>query len=81
MRHRHPVLNVLHAMARPMGCLKLQVIFRERATNYRALLRKMTYKDKASYEPSPPCTECTTYNGKERVYRNSRTHKSFDVLQ
>jgi len=29
-----------------MPC-KLQVIFRKRATNYRALLRKMTYKDKA----------------------------------
>ena len=27
---------------KPRGCLKLQVIFRKRATNYRALLRKMT---------------------------------------
>ena len=27
---------------RPIGCLKLQVIFRKRATDYRALLRKMT---------------------------------------
>jgi len=26
------------------GCLKLQVVFRKRATNYRALLRKMTYQ-------------------------------------
>ena len=42
---------------RPIGCLKLQVIFRKRATNYRALLRKMTYKDKASYDSSPPCTQ------------------------
>ena len=32
------------------------ITFRKRATNYRALLRKMTYKDKASYESSPPCT-------------------------
>jgi len=39
---------------RLIGCLKLQVIFCKRATNYRALLRKMTYKDKASYESSPP---------------------------
>jgi len=31
-------------------CLKLQVIFRKKATHYRALLRKMTYKDKASYD-------------------------------
>jgi len=30
---------------RPVGSLKLQVIFRKRATTYRALLRKMTYKD------------------------------------
>jgi len=30
-------------------CLKLQVSFRKRATNHRALLQKMTYKDKASY--------------------------------
>jgi len=29
---------------RPIGCLKLQVIFRKRAANYRALLRKMTHK-------------------------------------
>ena len=40
---------------RPIGCLKLQVIFCKRATNYRALLRKMTCEDKASYESSPPC--------------------------
>ena len=30
-------------------CLNLQVAFRKRATNYRALLREMTYKDKASH--------------------------------
>ena len=51
-------------LRRPIGCLKLQVIFRKRATNYRALLRKMTYtdkrrmtcKDKASYTSLPPST-------------------------
>jgi len=32
---------------RLIGCLMSQVIFRERATSYRALLRKMTYKDNA----------------------------------
>jgi len=41
---------------RPIVCLKLQVIFCKRATNYRALLRKMTYKDKASYDSMPPCS-------------------------
>ena len=49
------------------GSLKLKVIFSQRATNYRALLRKMTYKDKASYDSTPPymssmcgytCVEC-----------------------
>jgi len=33
----------------------LQVIFCKRATNYRALLRKMTYEYKASYVSLPPC--------------------------
>jgi len=42
---------------RPIGCLKLQVILHKRATNYRALLRKMTCKDKASYGSSPPCSQ------------------------
>ena len=39
------------------GCPKLQVIFRKRATNYRDPLRKMTYKDKASYESLPLCSD------------------------
>ena len=34
----------------------LCLIFRKRATNYRALLRKMTCKDKASYDSTPHCT-------------------------
>jgi len=37
----------------------LQIIFHKRATKYRSLLRKMTYKDKGSYESSPPCTYIT----------------------
>ena len=40
---------------RSIGCLRLQVMFRKRATNYRALLRKTTYKDKASYDFTPHC--------------------------
>ena len=40
---------------RLIGCLKLQVISCKRATNCRALLRKMTYKDTASYGSLPPC--------------------------
>ena len=41
---------------RLIGSPKLQIIFHKRATKYRSLLRKMTYKDKRSYESSPPCT-------------------------
>jgi len=40
---------------RIIGSRKLQIIFHKRATKYRSLLRKMTYKDKGSYESSPPC--------------------------
>ena len=43
---------------RPIGYLKLQVIFRKSATTYRALSRKMTCKDKASYASSPPPIIC-----------------------
>ena len=41
-----------------IGSPKLQIIFHKRATKYRALLWKMTYKDKGSYQSSPPCTLC-----------------------
>jgi len=37
-----------------MPC-KLQVSFRKRATDYMALMQKVTCKDKASYESSPTC--------------------------
>jgi len=42
---------------RPIGCLKLQVIFCKRATKYRALWQKMTYQDQVSYGSSPPSNE------------------------
>jgi len=41
---------------KPIGCLRLQVILRKRAINYRAFLRKMTCESKASYDFMPPCT-------------------------
>ena len=41
----------------PIGCLKLRVVVRKRATNYRALLRKMTFKDTAFYDSTPLCTD------------------------
>jgi len=40
---------------RLIGSPKLQIIFHKRATKYRSLSRKMTYKDKGSYEFSPLC--------------------------
>ena len=56
MRHMRDIKTSIYTgWRRPIECLKLQVIFRIRATDYRALLRKMTYKDKVSYVSSPPC--------------------------
>jgi len=43
---------------RLVGSPKLQIIFHKRATRYRSLLRKITYKDKESFESSPPRIEC-----------------------
>ena len=40
---------------RLIGSPKLQIIFHKRATKYRLLLRKMTYKDEGSYDSSPHC--------------------------
>ena len=40
---------------RCLGCPKSLVSIRKRATNYRALWRKLTYNDKTSYGSSPPC--------------------------
>jgi len=47
---------------RLIGSPKLQIIFHTRATKYRSLLQKMTYKDKGSYESSPPCRSLTIYS-------------------
>ena len=53
-RHYSLIWPYYTGWRRLIGCLKLQVIFRKRATNYRALLRKMTYEDMASYDSTPP---------------------------
>ena len=49
-------LDINKGWRRLIGCLKLQVILRKRATNHRALLQKMTYQDKESYGSSPLCS-------------------------
>ena len=43
-----------------VGCLELQISFRKRNTNYRALLRKITYKDQAFYGSLPNCRHITS---------------------
>ena len=45
---------------RLIGSPKLQIIFLKRAIKCRSLLRKMTCKDKGSYESSPPCISSVT---------------------
>ena len=52
MRH---ISSVTAGRRRLIARHKSQVIFHKRATNYRALLRKMTCKVKTSYGSSPPC--------------------------
>jgi len=47
---------------RLIGSSKLQIIFHKRAIRYRSLLRKMIYKDKGSYESSPPCLSLCCVN-------------------
>jgi len=56
---------------RPIGCPKLQMISHKKATNYRALLPKKIYEDKASYVSSPLCSmcECVCMYTYVRVYR------------
>ena len=57
IKQYHILTSVSHTgWRRCIGCLKLQVSFRKRATNYGALLQKMTHKDKASYGSVPPCS-------------------------
>jgi len=61
---------------RLIGSLKLQVIFRKRATNYRAHLRKIIiYKDEVSHDSTPPCIELTFFF-LENFYQLKRRKKS-----
>ena len=59
---------------RPIGCLKLQIIFRKRATNYRALLRNMSYTDKTSCESSPPCMQFRDGTASLAIYGRRTRH-------
>jgi len=53
---------------------QLQVIFHKRATNYRALLWKMTYEENSSYGSSPPCTHVSNDINKHMCKRNTCTN-------
>ena len=55
--YRKHLLRLATGWWRLIGCLQWQVIFRKIATNYRALLRKMTCEDKAPYDSTPPCSD------------------------
>ena len=54
---------------RLIGSPKLQIIFQKRATKYKLLLRKLTYKDKGSYESSPPCIHQTNLEWQRCIRR------------
>jgi len=69
---------------RLIGSPKLQIIFHKRATKYRALLLKMTYKDKGSYESSPLIKLSITLIKPQRalrIYTNQRrAHLRYDKI-
>jgi len=50
-----------HDMCERHSCVRFKIPkIHINSSNYRALLWKMTYKDKASYGSSPPCTHVCT---------------------
>jgi len=49
-------VTMITGWRRLIGSPMLQIILHKRAIKYRSLLQKMTYKDKGSYESSPPCS-------------------------
>jgi len=59
--------------SRLKGCFKLLVIRGKRPTKYRTLLRKLTYKDKASYDSTPPC-RANAWISKDCVCPYTNTH-------
>jgi len=67
---------------RPTRCHKLRVIFRKRASNHRALLQKMTYKDEASCGSSPPCSfkYISLHDGSGVVSENLKDSIAFSYM-
>jgi len=63
--------SVCTGWRRPIGCLQLQIIFRKRATDYRAFWREMTYEDKAFYKDF---WELWFFQKMQHVYTAAKTH-------
>jgi len=51
----------------PIECHKLQIAFRKRASNFRALVRELPCKDKASFASWPPCMCVCRLNPKPKT--------------
>jgi len=78
MRHDHIyyiLITFTTGLRRLIGSPSWHFIFHKRATKYRALLRKMTCKDKGSYESSPPCT----MNIRDKMMSNNETWSCFII--
>ena len=65
-------------LRRLIGCLKLQVIFRKRVTNYRAVLQKITSRNKASYDSTPPCTRLSTLCIDDNIFLRGKSDGNGD---
>ena len=55
-------------LRRLVGSPKLQIIFHRRATKYRSLLWKTTYKNEGSCQSWPPFTLCPAWSYVEHIY-------------
>jgi len=66
--HSKPKFEIIYTgWRRLIGSPNLQIIFHKRATKYGSLLRKMTYKDKGSYESLPLYNPPPTFSTKQSV--------------
>ena len=66
LRHLIALVSVT-GWRRPIGSPKLQIIFHKRATKYRSLLRKMTYKDKGLLNAPPFQTKGGAFEKKKEI--------------
>ena len=71
-------VNTSIGWQRLIGSPKLQIIFHKRANKFKSLPRKMTHKDKGSYESSPPCIWKYVYL-RARALRKKWLHSHTDT--